>query len=146
MPLRLFALAVVLPFLCAGCMAQRDTPEMETDTMGGGMTPNGPAYLYGTWEYTMTEISTGEAISGTLFLEEAPTVSRVVTSRGVDAPLVIEEVELTNANFVLTGTVMADSGPLPITLAGSLSGDEMSAEADVTGMGIYALTGTRQSN
>lgn len=105
---------------------------------------NVPAYLYGTWAYTMTEAGGTETITGTLVLAEAPAESRMTTSRGMDAPLVIEEMDLTNANFVLTGTVQAEDGLLPLTLVGALNGDEMSAEADVSSMGTYALTATRR--
>ncbi len=50
---------------------------------------------------------------------------------------------MTNANFVLAGIVQA-AEPRPVTLAGSINGDEMSAEADMSGMGTYALTGMRR--
>ncbi len=96
MSLRVLALTLFIPFLCSGCMAQRDTPEpetpemetpeMETETTGGGMTPNGPVYLFGTWDFTVTEIGGEDTISGTLMIGGGADASRVTLPMGWTRP------------------------------------------------------------
>ena len=119
---------------------------METETTGGGMIPNGPVYLFGTWVITATQIDGDDTFSGTLVIEEGQTGSRLTLTDGFDAPLEIYELDVTNANFLLGGTLETPRGPLPVSLAGSLLGDEMTAEGEVMGRGTYALTGTRRPN
>ena len=145
--IRTITLALALPLLFASCMAQRETPEMpemETETTGGGMTPNGPVVIAGAWVFTATEIGGEETLSGTLTIEEG--VGHLSLTDGFEAPLAIYEMEVTNANFLLGGTIETSQGPLPLSLAGSIAGDEMSAEAEVMGRGTYAFTGTRRPN
>jgi hypothetical protein len=157
MPIRRLALALCLALLAAGCTTQRDSTDVDadtneegdvaeedTETTRGGM-PNVPAYLDGAWDFTATQVDGDEAFTGTLTIAEAEGASRVLTSTGIDAPLAIEGMEVTNDTFVLDGTLQTPEGPVSVNLAGSLSGDEMSAEADVEGLGTFAITGTRQS-
>lgn len=156
MPIRL-ALALCLSLALTGCMTQRDSADpnaddgmAEEDPMGvdtamthGGM-PNVPVYLDGAWDFNATQIDGDETMTGTLTIAEEQGASRVLTSTGVDAPLVIEEMDMSNANFTLSGTLQTANGPVPVSLVGSLAGDEMTAEAEVEGLGTYALTGTRR--
>lgn len=159
MPIRRFVFALCVTLLAAGCMTQRDSTEtndeddtMEEDTVeadthttrGGGM-PNVPVYLDGTWDFTATPINGGETLTGVLTIAEEPGASRVVASNGIDAPLAIEGRAVTNANFTLDGMLQTAEGPMSVSLAGSLDGDEMTAEAEVEGVGTYALTGTRRA-
>lgn len=143
-------LLFLLPGLLVGCMAQRESPDtpddgtVETDTTRGGGMPNIAAYPYGAWDFTATEIGGDDTITGTLTLAETEGASRIVASNGLDAVLQIEEFELTNTNFVLSGVIQSAEGPIPVTMAGALAGDEMSAEADLTGGSSYAVTAVRQ--
>lgn len=145
-------LLLLIPGLLIGCMTQRDSADMENDadgtmetdtTRGGGM-PNVAAYPYGAWDFTATEIGGDDTMTGTLMLAEAEGASHLTTSGGIDAPLLIEEFDLTNTNFVLSGTVQSNDGPMPVSFAGSLSGNEMTAEAELDGRGTYALTAVRR--
>jgi len=143
-------LLFLLPGLLIGCMAQRDSADtsgdetVETDTTRGGGMPNVAAYPYGAWDFTATEIGGDETITGMLLLDEAEGASRLTTSDGIDAPLLVEEFDVTNNTFVLNGVIESASGLIPVSLAGSLAGDEMSAEAEVEGRGAYALTAVRR--
>lgn len=161
MPIRRLAFALCATLFLAGCMTQRDSADMDdvpsdddmmandtteadtATTRGGGM-PNIPVYLYGTWDFTATQIDGADTMAGVLTIAEEEGGSRLVASNGIDAPLVIEGMEVTNANFTLAATVHTDAGPVPVDLAGSLTGDEMTAEAEIEGSGTYALTGTRR--
>lgn len=144
MLLRLLVYALLTPMLFTGCTAQRDTPEVVTETEGGNMGPNGPVYIFGAWDFTATQIDGDDTLTGTLTIGEERDASRIALSDGSDSPLVIDELDVTNANFILKGAVQTDNGPLSLSLAGSINGDEMSAEAEVEGLGTYALTGMRQ--
>ena len=124
---------------------EMEAPAIETETTGGGMTPNGPVLIFGTWTFTATQIGGDDTLAGTLTLAEGQNASRLVLTDGFNASLQISELDVTNANFVLAATVQTEDGPLPFSLAGSLTGDEMSAEANVEGMGAYALFGTRRT-
>jgi hypothetical protein len=142
-------LLLLIPGLLIGCMAQRDSADTPgddpaaTDTTRGGEMPNIAAYPYGAWSFTATEIGGDDTMTGTLVLAEAEGVSRLTTSDGLDAPLLVEEFDVTNNTFVLSGMVQDDGGSMPISVAGSLAGDEMSAEAELEGRGTYALTAVR---
>jgi hypothetical protein len=143
-------LLLLVPGLLIGCMAQRDsadTPDdgaAETDTTRGEGMPNVAAYPYGAWDFTATEIGGDDTMTGTLLLAEAEGASRFTTSDGLDAPLLVEEFDVTNNAFVLSGVVQDFGGPMPINVAGSLAGSEMSAEAVIEGRGTYALTAVRR--
>ena len=143
-------LLLLIPGLLIGCMAQRDSADTpgdgtaETDTTWGGGMPNVAAYPYGAWAFTATHIGGDETMTGTLLIAETEGASRFTTSDGLDAPLLIDEFDVTNNVFVLTGVVQDDGGPVPISVAGSLAGSEMSAEAELEGRGTYALTAVRQ--
>lgn len=103
------------------------------------------AHPYGAWDFTATEIGGDETLTGILTLAETEGASRIVASNGIDAVLQIDEFELTNTNFVLNGVIQSAEGPIPMTMAGTLAGDEMSAEADLTGGSGYAVTAVRRS-
>jgi hypothetical protein len=143
-------LLLLIPGLLIGCMSQRDSADTPgddpaaTDTTRGGGMPNIAAYPYGAWGFTATEIGGDDTMTGTLLLAEAEGASRLTTSDGLDAPLLIDEFDVTNNAFVLSGVVQDDDGPMPVSIAGLLAGDEMSAEAELEGRGTYALTAVRQ--
>lgn len=141
MPLRLFVLAILAPLLFAGCMTQRDSADMEEDTPPVGGPPNVSTYVYGTWDYTMTALDGSDTMSGLLTIsEEGP--GRFTTSTGLDAPLEAQEVNVTAPSFLLDATVRADQS-FGFSLAGSVTGDTMEAEANLDGMGTYRLTAMR---
>lgn len=143
-------LLLLVPGLLIGCMAQRDsadTPDdgtVTTDTTRGGGMPNVAAYPYGAWDFTATEIGGDETITGVLTLADVEGASRIVASNGIDAELQIDALELTNNAFVLSGVIQSAEGPIPVSMAGALAGDEMSAEADLSGGSSYAVTAVRQ--
>ncbi len=163
MPIRRLALALCATLLLVGCTTQRDsadtqdtsggdgsaeadtaegaTAEADTVTTRGG--PNVPVYIYGTWDFTATQIGGDDTITGVLTIAEEPGASRLAASNGVDAALAIEEMDVTNTSFVLSGT-LEGAEPMSLSLAGSLAGDEMTAEADMGARGVYALTATRR--
>lgn len=159
MPIRRLAFALCATLLLAGCTTQRDsadtqdtpgddaaesdTVESDTVTTRGVAGPNIPVYIYGTWDFTATQIGGGDSLTGVLTIAEESGASRLVASDGLDAPLAIEEMDVTNASFVLSGTVQG-AEPMPVTLAGSLAGDEMTAEAELGERGTYALTAVRR--
>lgn len=141
-------LLFLLPALLLGCTAQRDAAEAEgherTETTQNGGALDVAAYPYGAWDFTATQIGGDDAFTGTLTLAEEEGASRVLTSTGIDAPLLVNVFESTNISFVLEGSIQTANGPLTVSMAGSMAGDEMSAEAELEGNGTYAVSAVRQ--
>jgi hypothetical protein len=150
MPLR--CLLLPLSALLIGCAAPRDSAEAEgdaeataeTETTRDGGAPDAAVYPYGAWDFTATQIGGDETFTGTLTLAEEEGASRVLTSTGIDAPLLIDAFDLTNTSFMLEGLVQTANGPLAVRMAGSMAGGEMSAEAELEGSGTYAVSAVRQ--
>ena len=141
MPVRSLALTLFASLLLVGCMTQRDAADMDEEMPPVGGPPNIPTYVYGTWDYTMTALDSGNTMTGLLTIsEEGP--GRFTMSNGIDASLETQEVSVTAPNFILDGMVQANE-PFGLSLAGSVAGDNMEAEANLDGMGTYRLTAIR---
>ncbi|MEM1041179.1 MAG: hypothetical protein AAGI91_00975 [Bacteroidota bacterium] len=141
MPVRTLALALFAAFLIAGCTTPRDSADTDGATSPAGGPPNVSTYVYGTWDYTMTALAGGDTVTGMLTIPEEGS-GRFTMSDGTDAALDAPALSVTAPNFVLDGRVLADE-PFGLSLAGSVAGDNMEAEANLDGMGAYRLTATR---
>ncbi len=141
MPIRLLVLTLFASLLLIGCTTQRDSADMDDDMPPVGGPPPISTYVYGTWDYTMASLNSSDTMTGLLTIsEEGP--GRLTMSNGLDASIETQEVSVTAPNFILDGMVQTEE-PFSLSLAGSVAGDHMEAEANLDGMGVYLLTATR---
>lgn len=98
----------------------------------------------GTWEYTMSGTPVGD-VTGTFTLRrdgDGWTGSLTENYSGQTAAL--EDIEVDGDELSMFAALDVEGQAIDLYIAGTVDGDRFSGDADVSGMGTFPLTATRQ--